>query len=158
MLSGAITISRLAKVTYGEAAATALPAAAERAGASRVFIMASQSLVERGPEICGDQRRALVSAMRAYIPACPPTRRRDAVLAAAHGAREAGADMVATVGGGSITDGAKAVTLALEHDSEGHAGFRPLHHADGGGRHDQLAGIPEPQHPAGLLPHDTFGR
>ena len=51
MHSGAITFSRLAKVTYGEAAAAALPAAAERASANRVFIMASQSLVERGPEI-----------------------------------------------------------------------------------------------------------
>jgi maleylacetate reductase len=124
MHSGAITFSRLAKVTYGEAAAAALPAAAERASADRVFIMASQSLVERGSEIAaikdglGQRFADIYSGMPSHTP-------RDAVLEAAHGAREAGADMIATVGGGSITDAAKAVTLALEHNLREMPGFDP---------------------------------
>ena len=124
MHSGAITFSRLAKVTYGEAAAAALPAAAERASADRVFIMASQSLVERGPEIAavkgglGQRFAGLYSGMPSHTP-------RDAVLEAAQGAREAGADMIATVGGGSITDAAKAVTLVLEHNLREMPDFDP---------------------------------
>jgi maleylacetate reductase len=38
---------------------------------------------------------------------------REAVIAATNVAREAGADLIVTVGGGSITDGAKAVQLCL---------------------------------------------
>jgi maleylacetate reductase len=38
---------------------------------------------------------------------------REAVIAATNAAREAGADLIVTVGGGSITDGAKAVQLCL---------------------------------------------
>lgn len=124
MRSGGITFSRLQRVTYGEPVAEALPAAADRAGASRVFIMASQSLVERGPEIAaikaglGARFAGLYSGMPSHTP-------RDAVLEAAAGARAAGADMIATVGGGSITDAAKAVTLALEHDLRDVPDFDP---------------------------------
>jgi maleylacetate reductase len=124
MQTGAITFSRLAKVTYGEAAATALPAAAARAGASRVFIMASQSLVDRGPEISAI-RGGLGRAFAGIYSGMPSHTPRDAVLEATHGAREAGADMIATVGGGSITDAAKAVTLALEHGLKDIPDFDP---------------------------------
>ena len=41
---------------------------------------------------------------------------RAAVVAAANQAREAKADLIVTVGGGSITDGAKAVQLCLAND------------------------------------------
>ena len=46
----------------------------------------------------------------------PPHTPRRAVIAAAEQAREAGADLIATIGGGSITDGAKAVQLCLAND------------------------------------------
>jgi maleylacetate reductase len=41
---------------------------------------------------------------------------REAVIAAADAARAASADLIVTVGGGSITDGAKAVQLCLAND------------------------------------------
>ena len=41
---------------------------------------------------------------------------RSAVIAAADQARAAKADLIVTVGGGSITDGAKAVQLCLAND------------------------------------------
>ena len=41
---------------------------------------------------------------------------REAVIAAANQARAAKADLIVTVGGGSITDGAKAVQLCLAND------------------------------------------
>jgi maleylacetate reductase len=46
----------------------------------------------------------------------PPHTPREAVIAAAEQARSAGADLIVTVGGGSITDGAKAVQLCLAND------------------------------------------
>mgnify|MGYP002634682784 CR=1 FL=1 len=124
MQTGAVTFTRLNRVTYGEPVAKALAAAADRAGAARVFIMASQSLVARADEIgavaeaLGDRFCGLYSGMPAHTP-------RDAVLEAAAGARRGRADMIATVGGGSITDAAKAVTLALEHDLTEIADFDP---------------------------------
>ena len=115
MQTGAVTFTRLNKVTYGQPVAEALVEAADRAGARRVFIMASRSLVVRAEEIgaiteaLGDRLCGVYSGMPAHTP-------RDAVLEAAAGARRGKAEMIATVGGGSITDAAKAVTLALEHD------------------------------------------
>ena len=46
----------------------------------------------------------------------PPHTPREAVIAATEQARAANADLIVTVGGGSITDGAKAVQLCLAND------------------------------------------
>jgi maleylacetate reductase len=46
----------------------------------------------------------------------PPHTPREAVIAAAEEARAASADLIVTVGGGSITDGAKAVQLCLANN------------------------------------------
>jgi maleylacetate reductase len=46
----------------------------------------------------------------------PPHTPREAVIAAAEQARAADADLIVTVGGGSITDGAKAVQLCLANN------------------------------------------
>lgn len=115
MQSGHVAFTRLARVTYGTPVAEALVQAAERAGAARVFIMASRSLVARADEL-GEVTEALGDRLAGVYSGMPPHTPRDAVLEAAAGARAGKADMIATVGGGSITDAAKAVTLALEHD------------------------------------------
>jgi maleylacetate reductase len=52
----------------------------------------------------------------ATFDAMPPHTPREAVIAAAEQARGAQADLIVTVGGGSITDGAKAVQLCLAND------------------------------------------
>ena len=125
MQTGEVAFTRLKRVTYGKPVAEALVEAAERAGATRVFLMASRSLVARGGEIgqvaeaLGDRLCGVYSGMPAHTP-------RDAVLEAAAGARRGGAEMIATVGGGSITDAAKAVTLALEHDLKEIPDFDPF--------------------------------
>jgi maleylacetate reductase len=46
----------------------------------------------------------------------PPHTPREAVIAATNQARAANADLIVTVGGGSITDGAKAVQLCIAND------------------------------------------
>ena len=61
-------------------------------------------------------RRALGSRCVGTFDAMPPHTPRAAVIAAAEQARAAEADLIVTVGGGSITDGAKAVQLCLAND------------------------------------------
>jgi maleylacetate reductase len=65
----------------------------------------------------------------------PPHTPRRAVIEAAAAAREAGADLIATIGGGSVTDGAKAVQLCLANDirtPEALDDYRPVKGPDGG--------------------------
>src|SRR5262249_8826243 len=61
-------------------------------------------------------RRALGNKCVGTFDKMPPHTPRAAVIAAAEQAREARADLIVTLGGGSITDGAKAVQLCLGND------------------------------------------
>lgn len=124
MQTGQVAFTKLSQVTYGAPTAEALVAAADRAGASRVFIMASRSLVVRGEEI-GPIAAALGDRLAGVYSGMPANSPRDAILEAAQGARDGKAEMIATVGGGSITDAAKGVLLALKHDLKTVADFDP---------------------------------
>jgi len=103
------------EVVFGDPAADAVVAQVERLGAQRVFLMMSGSLNRQTDEI-EKIRKALGSRCAAIFDAMPPHTPREAVIAAAEQARAAGADLIVTVGGGSITDGAKAVQLCLAND------------------------------------------
>jgi maleylacetate reductase len=61
-------------------------------------------------------RRALGNKCVGTFDKMPAHSPRSAVIAAAAQAREAKADLIVTLGGGSITDGAKAVQLCLAND------------------------------------------
>ena len=61
-------------------------------------------------------RKSLGTRCAATFDAMPPHTPREAVIAAAEQARAANADLIVTVGGGSITDGAKAVQICLAND------------------------------------------
>jgi len=61
-------------------------------------------------------RRALGNRYAGIFDRMPPHTPRHAVIEAAAMAREAKADLIATIGGGSVTDGAKAVQLCLAND------------------------------------------
>src|SRR4029078_7031950 len=64
----------------------------------------------------------------------PPHAQLRRVIAAAEQAREAGADLIATIGGGSIIDGAKVVQLCLANDirtAEALDDIRPVKGDDG---------------------------
>ena len=97
---------------FGHPAAEAIVAQMDRLGTRRAFLMVSGTLNRQTDEIAkiiqalGPRCAGLFDAMPAHTP-------REAVIAAANAAREAGADLIVTVGGGSITDGAKAVQLCL---------------------------------------------
>ncbi len=115
MQSGTMVFTAMNRVIFGKPAAELIAAEADRLGAKRVFVLAGGTLNRQTDEIekvgvaLGDRFAGVYDHMPAHSP-------RDAVVACANAAREAGCDLLVTFGGGSVTDGGKAVTICLEHD------------------------------------------
>jgi len=125
MQTGEIVFTGMERVVLGRPAAEAVTEAAERLGAKRMFILAGRTLNRET-----DAVRGIVAALgprfaglHDEMPAHSP---RDAVVACANKARDAGCDLLVSVGGGSATDGGKAVTLCLEHDIREPDGLEPF--------------------------------
>src|SRR5256885_8612914 len=113
--AGRIAFGRMEAVTFGKPAAEAVAEEARRCEVERVFLMVSGTLNRATDEIA-KVRRALGNRCAGVFDHMPPHTPRHAVIEAAAMAREAGADLIATIGGGSVTDGAKAVQLCLAND------------------------------------------
>ena len=109
---GRVVFSGMEEVIFGEPAAAAVAGIAARLAAQRVFIMASRSLDQAGDTV-GGIRAALGQRLAGQYQGMPAHSPRAAVLDATRQARAAGADLIVTVGGGSLTDAAKAVRLCL---------------------------------------------
>jgi maleylacetate reductase len=103
------------EVAFGRPASEALVEQVSRLGAKRAFLMVSGTL-NRETEIIETIRHALGPRCVGTFDAMPPHTPRAAVIAASEQARAANADLIVTIGGGSITDGAKAVQLCLAND------------------------------------------
>jgi maleylacetate reductase len=103
------------EVVFGRPAAEAVVEQMNRLGAQRAFLMVSGTLrretdvIEKISRTLGGRCAAIFDAMPAHTP-------REAVIAASEMARNANADLIVTIGGGSITDGAKAVQLCLANN------------------------------------------
>jgi maleylacetate reductase len=109
---GRVVFGAMEEVVFGEPAAGAIVAQMDRLRAARAFLMVSGTLNRETDEI-EKIRRALGGRCAATFDAMPQHTPREAVVAAAEQARAAEADVIVTIGGGSITDGAKAVQLCL---------------------------------------------
>jgi len=112
---GRVVFGAMDEVVFGHPAAEAIVAQVERLRVARAFLMVSGTLNRQTGEI-DKIRRALGPRCVGTFDAMPPHTPREAVIAAAEQARAADADLIVTVGGGSITDGAKAVQLCLAND------------------------------------------
>jgi maleylacetate reductase len=112
MLSGAYRFPAMESVVFGKPFAEALAQEVGRLDARAVFVLASGTLarntdtVERLRQLLGNRVAGVCAKIGAHTP-------RTDVVAAANAAREAGADLLVTLGGGSITDAAKMVGLCL---------------------------------------------
>jgi maleylacetate reductase len=112
---GRVVFGAMEEVVFGRPAAMAIVEQTDRLRASRAFLMVSGTLNRQTDEI--DRiRKALGPRYAGTFDAMPPHTPREAVIAATNQARAADADLIVTVGGGSITDGAKAVQLCLAND------------------------------------------
>jgi maleylacetate reductase len=112
---GRVVFGAMDEVVFGEPAAEAVVAQMNRLRKSRAFLMVSGTLRRETDEIEKIQR-ALGGRCAAVFDAMPQHTPREAVIASSNQAREANADLIVTVGGGSITDGAKAVALCLANN------------------------------------------
>jgi maleylacetate reductase len=112
---GRVVFGAMDEVIFGTPAAEAIVAQVDRLGASRVFLMVSGTLNRTTDEI-EKIREALGPRCVGTFDAMPPHTPRAAVIAATEQARDGNADLIVTVGGGSITDGAKAMQLCLAND------------------------------------------
>jgi maleylacetate reductase len=112
MLSGVYWFPQMESVVFGKPFAQTVAQEVDRLDARAVFVLASGTLirttdtVDRLRQVLGNR----IAGIRAKIGA--HTARTD-VVAAANSAREAGADLLVTIGGGSVTDAAKMVGLCL---------------------------------------------
>jgi alcohol dehydrogenase class IV len=131
--SGRVVFSQMDEVVFGVPAAQAVADLARRSGAERVLLMVSGTLNRETLEI-ERVRAALGNRCAAVFDRVPPHTPRKAVVEAAEAARAAGADLIVTVGGGSVTDAAKAVQLCLANDvrsAEALDALRPVKGPDG---------------------------
>src|SRR5215204_6397537 len=103
------------EVVFGRHASEAIVEQLDRLGASRAFLMVSGTLNRETAEI-EKIRQAMGARCAGTFDAMPAHTPREAVIAAANQARSVKADLIVTVGGGSITDGAKAVQLCLANN------------------------------------------
>ena len=115
MHKGRVVFGAMDEVVFGRPASGAIQEQLDRLGAQRAFLMVSGTLNRETDEI-EKIRRELGPRCAGTFDAMPPHTPRAAVIAAAEQARAANADLIVTIGGGSITDGAKAVQLCLAND------------------------------------------
>ena len=134
MHKGRVVFGAMDEVEFGRATAEAVVEQTDRLGAKRAFLMVSGTLNRETDEI-EKIRRALASRCVGTFDAMPPHTPRQAVIAATEQARAVKADIIVTVGGGSITDGAKAVQLCLAND---------ISSVDGIDRIRAVNGVPPP--------------
>jgi len=120
-----VTLTATEGVFLGHPAAEAVAAEAARLDARRVFLLTSRSLAEETDEIfrietaLGPRHAATHHGIRPNAP-------RSDVLRAAEAAREVKADLVVTVGGGSVTDAGKIILICLKHDIRTVEDFDPF--------------------------------
>jgi maleylacetate reductase len=112
MLSGVYRFPAMESVVFGKPFVEALAQEVDRFEARAVFVLASGTLaretdaVDRLRGMLGNRLAGVCAKIGAHTP-------RSDVVAAANTAREAGADLIVTLGGGSVTDAAKMVALCL---------------------------------------------
>jgi maleylacetate reductase len=131
--TGRVAFGSMEAVQFGKPAAEAIAEESRRLDAQRVMLMVSGTLNRETDEI-EKVRKALGNRCAGVFDKMPPHTPRRAVMAATELARDCKADLIATVGGGSITDAAKAVAFCLANGirtAEEMDGYRPVKQADG---------------------------
>jgi maleylacetate reductase len=115
MPTGAYRFPAMESVIYGRPFTEIIKEEVERAAAHAVFVLASGTLA-RETGLVEELRAALgnrFAGLHAKIGSHTP---RVDCVAAANAARAAGADLIVTLGGGSVTDAAKIVAMCLAND------------------------------------------
>ncbi len=115
MMQGTYRFADMDRVIYGIPFDQAVAGEVERLGVQAVYVMASGTIarttdsLDRVRAVLGKRLVGVFSGIRAHTP-------RSDVVDAANAARRGKADLLLTIGGGSVTDAAKMVGLCLGND------------------------------------------
>lgn len=115
MKSGSYRPPKIERVVFGSPYVEASCAIVQELDARRVFVLASRTL-NRTTNLVAQLCDALGERFCGSFDEVPAHTPREAVIAAANRARELGADLIVSLGGGSQTDAAKVVQLCLSND------------------------------------------
>jgi maleylacetate reductase len=115
MIHGTHRYPPMERVIYGIPLAEALAAEVDRLDSRAVYVLASGTL-NRETDVVETVRRVLGNRLAGVCAKIGSHTPRVDVVAAANEARAANADLILTVGGGSVTDAAKMVGLCLAND------------------------------------------
>jgi maleylacetate reductase len=115
MIHGTHRYPPMDRVIYGVPLAEALAEEVNRLDARAVYVMASGTL-NRETDVIDTVRRVLGNRLAGVCAKIGSHTPRIDVVAAANEARATKADLILTVGGGSVTDAAKMVGLCLGND------------------------------------------
>jgi len=113
--AGSYQYPAMDSVIYGKPAAEALREEAERLDARRVFLIASRTL-NTGTDEIEKIRSSLGDRYAGTFDGIPQHTTREVVVQAAADAREASADLIVAIGGGSVVDAAKIILMCIEHE------------------------------------------
>jgi maleylacetate reductase len=114
-IAGSYQYPTMESVIYGKPAAEALREEAERLDAKRVYLIVSRTLNTQTDEI-EKIRKALGDRYAETFDGVPQHTTREVVVKIAMLAKEAKADLVVAIGGGSVVDAAKIVLMCIEHE------------------------------------------
>lgn len=114
-LAGVQNFPPMDRVIFGQPAAEAVFEEAQRLGAQRVFLVVSHTLNTTTDEI-EKIRARLGGAYAGTFDQVPQHTTRANAVEVAKAAAAAGADLLVAVGGGSVVDAVKIVTMCLEHE------------------------------------------
>jgi alcohol dehydrogenase class IV len=102
------------RVIFGKPMAVAVASEAERLGKQRVFLIVSRTLNTQTDEIT-KLRVALGARFAGLYDGIPQHTSREVVAAATRAALDVKADLLVAVGGGSVVDAAKMISVCMEH-------------------------------------------